>query len=221
MLSNLKIASHLKSRAPNFFIIGFVFFLFLFQSSFDKTKQSLKYLQDFSNSWDQGNVFGIGFPIENTSTYSINNFMVLAPYINKNSMPEWLASKNKFFINNSEFNKDEPITILSKGSSNIFTPITVDPVILYKLNSNFSLQISLNSSAKIASAQLGSLSIFPQIFEQKTKDGDFEYILTFMNPKIEETNTLLTINFIKNLSDNDVKLVFVDFKIDYLVKYYG
>ena len=42
--------------------------------------RSINLLSSFSNSWDSGNLLGIGFPIENKSEYMVKNIFKIGPY---------------------------------------------------------------------------------------------------------------------------------------------
>jgi hypothetical protein len=53
---------------------------FLAFSNSNNFQNSLKTVYNFKNSWDAGNVLGIGFPIENKSTYNVQEILKISPY---------------------------------------------------------------------------------------------------------------------------------------------
>ena len=94
--------------------------------------RSINLLSSFSNSWDSGNLLGIGFPIENKSEYMVKNIFKIGPYDLQNLDKLKLISSTINYEINFDLNTKKLIISASDSS---FREFLKDKTVV-TLNSN-------------------------------------------------------------------------------------
>jgi hypothetical protein len=192
-------SKNFEYKVFNYFIGSIVLFFSIqgLDSVYKKIYDQIEVLQNFSNSWDRGNTFSVGFPVENTSNYNVNNFISLKPYVNYSEIPQWVYERNQTFVLGGTLDSNQEFIMGNDSFSAKNISIEIVPFVLPKIRNDFEVEILLKSNAP--SVQMNANGVFAssKSFE-KSDDYYYSYVFDVNNTLIDNNKIKIDIAPISN-----------------------
>jgi hypothetical protein len=192
-------SKNFEYKVFNYFIGSIVLFFSIqgLDSVYKKIYDQIEVLQNFSNSWDRGNTFSVGFPVENTSNYNVNNFISLKPYVNYSEIPQWVYERNQTFVLGGTLDSNQEFIMGNDSFSAKNISIEIVPFVLPKIRNDFEVEILLKSNAR--SVQMNANGVFAssKSFE-KSDDYYYSYVFDVNNTLIDNNKIKIDIAPISN-----------------------
>jgi hypothetical protein len=180
---------------------------------YKKIYDQIKTLQDFSNSWDNGNTFSLGFPVENTSNYNVNNFIFLKPYVNFSEIPQWVYQRNQALVFGKPLDSNQEFIMGNDLFSAKNISIEIVPFILPKIKNDFEVEIFLKSNSP--SVQINASSKFASSNSFDKSTYYYSYVFDINNTIVDQNKIKINIAPISNDKSNFYQFSIQEIKISY------
>jgi hypothetical protein len=208
-------SKNFEYKVFKYFTVSIVLFSSIqgFDFMYKKIYDQIKTLQDFSNSWDNGNTFSLGFPVENTSNYNVNNFIFLKPYVNFSEIPQWVYQRNQALVFGKPLDSNQEFIMGNDLFSAKNISIEIVPFILPKIKNDFEVEIFLKSNSP--SVQINASSKFASSNSFDKSTYYYSYVFDINNTIVDQNKIKINIAPISNDKSNFYQFSIQEIKISY------